>query len=83
MRGPLARDLMGVRADVEREHAVAGQGAAHRVDGGMRGERAARRPQRRLESVGGERRSVRALHAELLAACAARRASEESRSPVT
>jgi hypothetical protein len=35
----VARDLVGVRADVEGENAAAGQGATHRIDSGMCGER--------------------------------------------
>ena len=37
---------MGVRADVEGEHAVVRQRLAHGVDGGVGGEGFARRPQR-------------------------------------
>jgi hypothetical protein len=35
MRGPLAGNLVGVRADIEGEQAAARQRAAHRVDRGM------------------------------------------------
>jgi hypothetical protein len=38
MRLPLARDLMGVGADVECKNPVPRQRTAYRVDRGMRGE---------------------------------------------
>ena len=51
MRRPLAGDLVGVRADVEGEQPRARQGAAHRVDRGMRREGLRRGTQRRLEAA--------------------------------
>ena len=57
---------MGVGADIEGEHAVARQRAAHRVDRGMRGERAAGGPQRGLEGA--------AMRGELLSCSSALRA---------
>ena len=82
VRGPLAGDLVGVRADVERQQALARQRAAHRVDRGMGGEGVGGWPQRGVESAAvlGQRIVRPAL---LLAGRAASRASEPSRSPVT
>ena len=42
---------MGVGADIEAQHALARQRAAHRIDGGMGGERPRSRTQRRLEQA--------------------------------